>query len=499
MIKTARQLKDLIRNLSREKSADAQILMRNYMMERFLERISLSEYRDKFILKGGMLVAAMVGLDARSTMDLDATIKGANVNVEDIENLISSIVTVPIDDGVKFQLKSISEIMDEAEYPGIRVSMSTTFDGVVTPLKIDISTGDAITPREVRYSFKLMLEDRSIDIWAYNLETVLAEKLETIITRTTTNTRMRDFYDIYILEQLHGTTLNPKILHDALLATAHKRGSEKYLNQAEEVFDEVENDSVMQKLWEAYRKKFSYASDLEWDVIMKAIRRLYVLCEKGISLREGFVPVLIQADDETLLECLVMNADPEHDADCYEFDLKTVEEYRKKMLSAPVKDGKAILEELTGQRKEEAEDDDLDWEEEVLGEMEGGEPNDRFANYWNDDTGMTYPLILAKIPVKNPWEIFAYLPFGNWNECPDTPDLMAVAKYWFEQHGAIPAAMSHDELEFELPTPISKERAMEVAVEQYGFCPDLDQNEDGSIGSLAGVLWQSTVWYFWWD
>ncbi|EHF03384.1 hypothetical protein HMPREF1032_00032 [Subdoligranulum sp. 4_3_54A2FAA] len=284
MIKTARQLKDLIRNLSREKSADAQILMRNYMMERFLERISLSEYRDKFILKGGMLVAAMVGLDARSTMDLDATIKGANVNVEDIENLISSIVTVPIDDGVKFQLKSISEIMDEAEYPGIRVSMSTTFDGVVTPLKIDISTGDAITPREVRYSFKLMLEDRSIDIWAYNLETVLAEKLETIITRTTTNTRMRDFYDIYILEQLHGTTLNPKILHDALLATAHKRGSEKYLNQAEEVFDEVENDSVMQKLWEAYRIKFSYASDLEWDVIMKAIRRLYVLCEKGISL-----------------------------------------------------------------------------------------------------------------------------------------------------------------------------------------------------------------------
>ena len=220
---------------------------------------------------------------------------------------------------------------------------------------------------------------------------------------------------------------------------------------------------------------------------------------RRLGVREGFVPMLIKADDETLLECLVMNADPEHDADFYEFDLKTVEEYRKKMLSAPVKDGKAILEELTGQRKEEAEDDDLDWEEEVLGEMEGGEPNDRFANYWNDDTGMTYPLILAKIPVKNPWEIFAYLPFGNWNECPDTPDLMAVAKYWFEQHGAIPAAMSHDELEFELPTPISKERAMEVAVEQYGFCPDLDQNEDGSIGSLADVLWQSTVWYFWWD
>jgi len=246
MIKTARQLKDLIRNLSREKSADAQLLMRNYMMERFLERISLSEYRDKFILKGGMLVAAMVGLDARSTMDLDATVKGANVNVEEIENLISAIVSVPIDDGVKFQLKSISEIMDEAEYPGIRVSMTTTFDGVVTPLKIDISTGNAITPREVRYSFKLMLEDRSIDIWAYNLETVLAEKLETIITRTTTNTRMRDFYDIYILDQLHGNTLNRQTLYDALLATAKKRGTERHLAEAVDVLNEVESSPVMQ-------------------------------------------------------------------------------------------------------------------------------------------------------------------------------------------------------------------------------------------------------------
>ena len=173
MIKTARQLKDLIRNLSRKNAADAQILMRNYMMERFLERISLSAYRDKFILKGGMLVAAMVGLDARSTMDLDATVKGANVSVENVENMMAEFIAVPIDDGVTFQVKSISEIMDEAEYPGIRVTMTTLFDGVRTPLKIDISTGDAITPKEVRYSFKLMLEDRSIDVWAYNLETCL--------------------------------------------------------------------------------------------------------------------------------------------------------------------------------------------------------------------------------------------------------------------------------------------------------------------------------------
>lgn len=274
MIKTARQLKDLIRNLSRKNAADAQVLMRNYMMERFLERISLSEYRDKFILKGGMLVAAMVGLDARSTMDMDATIKGANVSVEDVERIIGEIISVPIDDGVAFQIKSISEIMDEAEYPGIRVTMTTFFDGVRTPLKIDISTGDAITPKEVQYSFRLMLEDRSIAVWAYNLETVLAEKLETIITRATTNTRMRDFYDIFILEQLYGDTLNKQVLLNALLATARRRGTEQHLKAASEVFDEVENNSYMQNLWTAYQKKFSYASDLKWNTVMAAVRKL---------------------------------------------------------------------------------------------------------------------------------------------------------------------------------------------------------------------------------
>ena len=272
---------------------------------------------------------------------------------------------------------------------------------------------------------------------------------------------------------------------------------ERFENWQGQDFDEdtLEPSEVAQAIMEYLDCECTYFPSMaDDDPIMSA----YSYAQR-LGVREGFVPVLIQADDETLLECLVMNADPKNDVDIYEFDLKAVTEYRKKMLSAPIKDGKAVLEELTGQRKEEAEDDDMDWDEEVLGEMEGGEPNDRFSSYWDDDTEMTYPLILAKIPVKNPWEIFAYLPFGNWNDCPDTPELMAAAKYWFQQHGAIPAAMSHDELEFELPTPISKERAMEVAVEQYGFCPDLDQNEDGSIGSLADVLWQSTVWYFWWD
>ena len=275
MIKTAKQLKDLIRNLSKKKSADAQILMRNYMMERFLERISLSQYQDKFILKGGMLVAAMVGLDARATMDIDATIKGADVNVEAVESIIMDIISVPMEDGVTFRIKQITEIMDEAEYPGVRVSMETEFDGVRTPLKVDISTGDVITPKEIQYSFKLMLEERSINVWAYNLETVLAEKLETMISRGITNTRMIDYYDIHILIKLYGNTLSGKVLGEALLATAKKRETEYHLSDAQEIFDEIQNDSNMQKLWKSYQKKFSYASDISWEMVMESVRELY--------------------------------------------------------------------------------------------------------------------------------------------------------------------------------------------------------------------------------
>ena len=277
MITTARQLKDLIRNLSKKKSADAQILMRNYMMERFLERISLSEYKDKFILKGGMLVAAMVGLDARATMDLDATIKGANVSLTDVETIISNIIAIPIDDGVSFRIKRISEIMEEADYPGVRVSMETKFDGVITPLKIDISTGDIITPKEIRYRFNLMLEDRTIEVWAYNLETVLAEKLETVISRNVTNTRMRDFYDIYILQKLHGEQLNKEILWNALVATARKRGTLEQIESGDirEIFNEIETSSVMENLWKAYQKNYSYAVDISWHIVMESVRYLY--------------------------------------------------------------------------------------------------------------------------------------------------------------------------------------------------------------------------------
>ena len=274
----------------------------------------------------------------------------------------------------------------------------------------------------------------------------------------------------------------------------------RFVNWQGQSFDEatLEPSELAKAMMEYLNCECTYFPSMaDDDPIMSA----YSYAKRD-GVKEGFVPVLLRADDETLWECLILNSDPDSDGeDNYAFDPGKVAEYREKMLAAPLQDGKAVLEGLVGQRKEETEDDDMDWDEEILGEMEGGYDNRRFSSYWNSDSKITYPLILAKIPVKNPWEIFAYLPFGGWNECPDTQSLMAVAKYWFEQYGAVPAVMTHDELEFLLPTPVSQEKAMDAAVEQYGFCPDvIDQGpEEATVGALADVLRQSTVWYFWWD
>lgn len=276
MIKTSRQLKDKIRNLAKGKSADAQILMRTYMMERLLERISLSEYKNNFILKGGVLIASLVGLDFRSTMDVDTTIKGVDVNISSVEQMIQNLIKIPLEDGVLFQVKSINSIMDEAEYPGIRVSMQALFDGTKTPLKIDISTGEVITPGAIQYSYKLMFEDRYIQLLSYNLETVLAEKLETIVRRHLTNTRMRDFYDIYILKKLYESEISKPLLQDALEATAQIRGSTELLSHAELSLNEIENSDDMRKRWLSYQSHYEYAQNISWDAVMEAVKATYL-------------------------------------------------------------------------------------------------------------------------------------------------------------------------------------------------------------------------------
>ena len=274
MIHSSKQLKDLIRNLSKEVGIEAHVLIRKYMMERFLERVSSSKYNGSFILKGGMLVAAFVGVEARATMDIDTTIKGIPVTMVDMERTITEISNIDLDDNVKFRIKKVSEIMDEAEYSGIRFSMDALLDGAVIPLKIDISTGDVITPREIAYSYKLMFEDRTIPIMTYPIETVLAEKLETVISRSITNTRMRDFYDIHIL--LKSQNINADILALALERTAKKRGNFSLLENAESVLKIVKSDEDMKRLWNIYQKKFKYAGEYTWDEVIHSVRELSI-------------------------------------------------------------------------------------------------------------------------------------------------------------------------------------------------------------------------------
>ena len=281
MIHSSKQLKDLIRNLSKEVGIEAHVLIRKYMMERFLERVSSSKYNGSFILKGGMLVAAFVGVEARATMDIDTTIKGIPVTIVDMERTITEISNIDLDDNVKFRIKKVSEIMDEEEYSGIRFSMDAVLDGAVIPLKIDISTGDVITPREIAYSYKLMFEDRTIPIMTYPIETVLAEKLETVISRSITNTRMRDFYDIHIL--LKSQNINADILALALERTAKKRGNFSLLENAESVLKIVKSDEDMKRLWNIYQKKFKYAGEYTWDEVIHSVRELSIEAKLDVA------------------------------------------------------------------------------------------------------------------------------------------------------------------------------------------------------------------------
>lgn len=278
MIHTARQLKDLVRNLAMSTGIEAHVLIRRYMMERLMERIALSPYKDSFILKGGMLVSALVGVDNRATMDIDATVKGLPVTASDMERILTEIVTIPIDDGVQFRIRGSSDIMEEMEYSGVRISMEALLENSITPLKLDISTGDAITPREIRYPYKLMFEERSISLMVYPLETVLAEKLETILSRSTLNSRMRDFYDIQVLHMTYVQEIDGGTLAKALTATAEKRGTLNQLRNAAAILRAVEASPELRQLWEAYQRKNKYADAYIWESIMRSVQ---LLCEEA--------------------------------------------------------------------------------------------------------------------------------------------------------------------------------------------------------------------------
>jgi predicted nucleotidyltransferase component of viral defense system len=252
---TPEQIKGRIKSVAKQNNADARTLMRIYMMERFLERLAQSEYRDNFIIKGGILVTAMIGVAHRSTMDIDTSMKNLNLSAEDALRVVNQVKDIDLDDGVSFEVKDVSNIMDEMEYPGIRVTMNANVGRLITPLKIDISTGDVITPRAIEFNYDLLLEDRSISLWSYNLETILAEKLQTVLARGILNTRMRDFYDIRMLLDTYEDKVNKAVLKDAFAATCNKRGTDHLQEQAAEIIKIIEADEQLQVLWRAYRKK----------------------------------------------------------------------------------------------------------------------------------------------------------------------------------------------------------------------------------------------------
>ena len=271
---TPDQVKGRIKSVAQKNKADARTLMRIYMMERFLERVSVSRYKDDFVIKGGMLVTAMVGVALRSTMDIDTSLKNQNLSAEDAQRIISEIKDTDIGDGVTFEIKEVLNIMDEMEYPGIRVTMNAVLGKLITPMKIDISTGDVITPGAVEFSYKLLLEDRSISLWSYNLETILAEKLQTVLARGVLNTRMRDFYDIKTLLDIYEQKIDEAVLKAAFDATCRKRSTENLKTDAPRIIASIESDGQLHTLWETYQKKYPYAAEISFADIMKTTKTL---------------------------------------------------------------------------------------------------------------------------------------------------------------------------------------------------------------------------------
>ena len=272
--KNPMQLKAFIKKKAAEKNISAQLVMQNYMLERLLERISLSKYKHNFILKGGFLISAIVGLDTRATMDLDTTIKGFTLTHESIREIFVEICTMEVADDVRFELVDISDIREGDDYPGIRVSLKANYPPISVPLTVDVTTGDIITPREIEYSFSLLFDDRTISILAYNLETVFAEKIETVLSRSIANTRPRDFYDIHILYALRGTECNAKTLLQALERTADKRGSRKVLGIYPDIIAEIRASEQLRGFWKKYQHDFDYAKDISFDDACDTVQRI---------------------------------------------------------------------------------------------------------------------------------------------------------------------------------------------------------------------------------
>ena len=274
MIHTSKQLKDKVRDLSKGDNDIAKTLIRNFVMERFLERVSLSVYRESLILKGGMLIASIMGVDMRATMDIDTTVKALPLNEDAAQRIVSEICKIPVDDGVSFHITSIAKIMAEHEYPGIRMVLQATLDRMRQTIKLDLSTDDVITPAAISYKYKRMFEDRVILLRTYNKETLLAEKIQTILARGIANTRLRDFYDVYVITKKYIDELDKEILLESFHATCRKRETVFTKEDMAATLTQIREDAGIAQMWERFRKKNYFVGTLEWEVIAREVLQM---------------------------------------------------------------------------------------------------------------------------------------------------------------------------------------------------------------------------------
>lgn len=270
-MKTPEQLKGAIRNIAAKKNLRPQEVLQMFLFERVLERLANSNYRNNFILKGGLLISSMLGISERTTMDMDTTVRGISMEEKEIVSVVKEILSVDVDDGIKFMLKIIEPIREDDAYNNFRVHLTAQYGKINAPMKIDITTGDTITPAAVQYSYPLSFEERSIPILAYTLETVLAEKYETIIRRNIGTTRARDFYDLHMLYQYHKDEIRMDILKTAVLHTARKRGSLEEINDWKEVLHDIREEPILNQLWKNYTSENSYASKLAFSEVLDTV------------------------------------------------------------------------------------------------------------------------------------------------------------------------------------------------------------------------------------
>jgi len=272
---SAKQLKDWINNKSVKTGTPANLLLQSYVMERLLERISVSKYRDNVILKGGFLIASLIGIDKRSTKDMDTTIKGLAINRLEVEKIIDEIIAIPIDDGVSFEVTGITNIRDVEEYDDFRISLKASVHTIWVHMKLDLTVGDSIIPHEIEYQYQLLFEDRSIPVMAYNIYTILAEKIETILSRNVANSRGRDFYDVHILLTMHRATLSRDSLLNAIRIKAEERNSSGYIINAPKLLKDISESPEISKIWTGYVRDYPYAKGILLQDVISAISWIF--------------------------------------------------------------------------------------------------------------------------------------------------------------------------------------------------------------------------------